>query len=93
MSQYTCTYRVATHGSFKNSLTEIPEINHLTLNVLLHTQTYIYVKIAKRTVMALLQQPTVERMVYTFLRYQHCFPGSLCIMNSSSRHRGITRVT
>ena len=33
-------------------------LNHLTLNVLLHTQPYIYVKIAKRTVMALFQQPT-----------------------------------
>ena len=61
--------------------------NHLTLNVLLYTQTYIYVKIAKRTVMALLQQPTEERMVSTFLTaclwYQHCVTGSLCVINSS----------
>ena len=47
-------------------------LNHLTLNVLLHTQTYIYVKIAKRTVMALLQQPTIERMVSTFLTAYVC---------------------
>ena len=64
--------------------------NHLTLNILLHTQTYIYVKIAKRTGMALLQQPTEERMVSTFLTaclwYQHCVTGSLRIMNSSSLH-------
>ena len=59
-------------------------LNHLTLIVLLHTQTYIYVKIAKRIVMALLQQPTEERMVSTFLTaclwYQHC------VINSSSLH-------
>ena len=47
-------------------------LNHLILNVLLHTQTYIYVKIAKRTVMALLQQPTEERMVSTFLTAYVC---------------------
>ena len=39
--------------------------------------------------MALLQQPTEERMVSTFLTaclwYQHCFTGSLSVMNSSSR--------
>ena len=46
--------------------------NHLTLNVMLHTQTYIYVKTAKRTVMALLQQPTEERMVSTFLTAYVC---------------------
>ena len=33
---------------------------------------YIYVKIAKRTVMALLQQPTEERMVSTFLTAYVC---------------------
>ena len=45
-------------------------LNHLTLNVLLHTQTYIYIymlKLPKITVIALLQQPTEERMVSTFL--------------------------
>ena len=46
--------------------------NHLILNVLLHTQTYIHTKIAKRTVMALLQQPTEERMVSTFLTAYVC---------------------
>ena len=68
--------------------------NHLTLNILLHTQTYIYVKIAKRTVMALLQQPTEERMVSTFLTaclwYQHCFTGSLRVINSSSQRSSST---
>ena len=56
-------------------------LSHLTLNVLLHTQTYIYVKIAKRTVMALLQEPTEERMVSTFLT------ASVCGINIVSRDR------
>ena len=41
--------------------------NHLTLNVLLHTQTYMYDNIAKRTVVAL-----EERMVSTFLTAYVC---------------------
>ena len=51
------------------------------LCIKLHTQTYIYVKIAKRTVMALLQQPTEERMVSTFLK------AYVCGINIVSRNR------
>ena len=43
--------------------TQIAQFNSYTTQ----TYIYIYVKIAKRTVMALLQQPTEERMVPTFL--------------------------